>query len=185
MARKTIHLCRHCGKHIESPDTLLPGYKTSSRPFYCSMECHYWSKVIQRDGDECWGWSGAKLKSGYGCVNWGGRIYGKFLCAHVLSWQIANGQTVPKGLCICHKCDNPECSRPDHLFLGTHADNVADKVAKGRQPRGETSYSKLTESQVIQIRADTRPQKKIAADFGICQQVVSKIKRRVLWAHVP
>jgi hypothetical protein len=80
--------------------------------------------------DGCWGWSGKVNSSGYGIVFFGGRWVG----AHRAAWVLANGE-IPAELHVLHTCDNRKCTNPDHLFLGTNADNVADKVSKGRQHR--------------------------------------------------
>ena len=73
---------------------------------------------------ECWEWRGLRDKHGYGRK-------GPYKTTHRLAWEWANGP-VPAGMCVLHRCDNPPCCNPDHLFLGTQADNLADMVAKGR-----------------------------------------------------
>ena len=85
----------------------------------------FWSKVERGDG--CWHWRGAAERSGYGSF----RFRGRAQRAHRVSWVLTNG-TIAEGMHVLHRCDNPACVRPDHLFLGTHQDNMDDKSAKGR-----------------------------------------------------
>jgi hypothetical protein len=102
-------------------------------------------------GTKCWVWMGGTYPEGYGEI----KIDGYVRLAHRVSWEIANGE-VPDGLCVLHKCDNPACVRPDHLFLGTKKDNVDDMVNKGRHRNnsaGERNANrKLTNTDVIAMR---------------------------------
>lgn len=85
----------------------------------------FWSKVQM--GPSCWVWEGARNRGGYGTFRRGSVV----IKAHRAAWEFCYGP-IPEGLCVLHKCDNPPCVRPDHLFLGTVADNAQDRVAKGR-----------------------------------------------------
>jgi len=105
--------------------------------------------------------------------------------------MIHNGE-IGAGLFVCHKCDTPLCVNPDHLFLGTHQENMNDCVAKGRTNGGtktplrgsKNAKSKLSESQVALIRSLNWPQRKIASHFGVSQALISKIKRNEMWRHI-
>jgi len=116
--------------------------------------------------------------------------------AHRFSWEIHNEQKTPPKMFVLHRCDNPECVNPDHLFLGTHQDNMDDKVSKNRQAKGDSfknrkpafgsknGLSKLTDQKAMQIFLDDRPQRKIAADYGITQTSVFYIKSKRTWRHI-
>jgi len=135
----------------------------------------------------CWEWSGAKNLAGYGKVTWSG----KTIAAHRAFWEQYNG---PAGdACVLHRCDNPACVNPDHLFLGSQSDNVRDMDDKGRRvvgfAAGERCHlAKLTEADVVEIRrlggGGGLRQKDIAAMFGVSQPLVGLIVRREIWRHV-
>jgi len=132
----------------------------------------------------CTLWSAYKNTRGYGVMMWQGSAQ----LAHRMAWVNANGRPIPDGLNVCHRCDTPACVNPDHLFLGTHDDNMADRGAKGRTltGRGTRHWSaKLTEDQVRAIRADTRMGTEIAHALGISSSTVYAIKARQKWAHLP
>ena len=136
----------------------------------------------------CWIWTGCCDKRGYGDI-WTGK--GRSRLAHRVSWELHNGP-IPKGehygtICVCHRCDTPSCVNPLHLFLGTHQENIIDMFKKGRghKANGEkNNYSKLSDADVIAIRADGRVQDEIAADYGVHQTTVSKILLRKSWSHL-
>ncbi len=136
------------------------------------------AQVSKSEG--CWLWGGAK-RLGYGRI----RVNGKKVTASRLAYEIHFGP-IPAGMLVCHRCDNPSCVRPDHLFLGTHAENVRDMVSKRRHIDGkrrgqENGNAKLTEAQVLSIRSDLRTQSAIAREYGVGQALVSKIKLGKLW----
>lgn len=172
-----------------------------SRRIYCGNECHrlyfhsqeqrlarFWAQVQKTEG--CWLWVGWVMSSGYGetCQA------NKRILAHRLSWKIANGE-IPKGQLVLHKCDTPLCMRPSHLFLGTDADNTADKRAKDRHARGERSNrNKLTDDIVRQIKAEYWFQQtgrikrsnaaELAARYGVgTGTIVAAVNGRA-WTHV-
>lgn len=88
-------------------------------------QLRYWAKVLKTK--KCWNWGASKSYGGYGQFS----LKGKLLLAHRIAWTLENG-AVDRGTLVLHKCDNPSCVRPSHLFLGSHADNSNDKVSKGR-----------------------------------------------------
>ncbi len=141
----------------------------------------FWAKVDKTDG--CWVWTAGKNRTGYGRIN----IAGKNCYAHRVSWELAHGSPPPD--CLLHKCDNPACVRPDHLFEGTRADNVYDMVNKGRARWGTVrgvnhGGAKLTEKNVRAIREDPRTQLCIAIEYRVSRALVGLIKSRELWSHV-
>lgn len=101
-----------------------------------AVEQRFWRSVQKTD--TCWIWTAGKSPQGYGKM----RAWGKHARAHRVSWVIHKG-AIPPGLCVLHRCDNPACVTPDHLFLGTSIDNNIDRDAKGRQARGATSGPRL------------------------------------------
>ena len=143
-------------------------------------EDKFWSRV--RIGDGCWEWTKARNNRGYGMLSIGGRS----MLAHRVSWEFANGP-IPPGMHVLHRCDNPGCVRPGHLFLGTPADNVADMLAKGRgrAPKGENhKRAKLTEADVLKIRAlvaSGMSQRQAGEGFGVSGQAVGSIVRGETW----
>ena len=153
-----------------------------------SAEERFWKHVHKTD--TCWLWTGPKDNLGRGKIRVGPESTS--IRAHRFSWILHFGE-IPNGMLVCHHCDIGSCVRPDHLFLGTNADNSADMVAKGRQAKGlmagrrgeESGMAKLTEEQVLAIRKDTRSGCQIATDYGITNVTVGHIKRRRTWRHLP
>jgi hypothetical protein len=144
-------------------------------------EPRFWSKVAIADTG-CWLWMAATTSAGYG--NYGVRA-GIVICAHRHVMTQMHGP-IPKGLFVCHRCDVKRCVNPDHLFLGTPADNVADKVAKGRAPSGEDNPGrKTTWDDVRAIReryaVGDISQKRLGTDYGLSQSVIGDIVLGRAW----
>lgn len=144
----------------------------------------FWSKVEKTNGG-CWFWKGTVFSNGYGAFSIK-KVH--LVRVHRLSWIIANGK-IPKGMCVCHECDNKLCVNPAHLCIGTHWENMADRQRKGRTRNGEKSSSPLTEKEVREIR------KKYASGeagsvllgkaYGISPTAICNIINRTTWKHLP
>lgn len=147
---------------------------------------------VHFSGPGCWEWLASKDKDGYGRFRWGAEK----TRAHRAAYMLFKGQIVGD-LVVMHSCDNPGCVNPDHLSLGTNADNTADMVAKGRQAKGEAitkgrDYrgerhpgAKITQEQARRILADDRTHSEIADDYGVTRATISHLKRGHTWAHLP
>ena len=144
----------------------------------------FWDKVDFGNPLSCWPWTASLNTSGYGQI----RIDGKNVAAHRLVWESAFGE-LPAGMNVCHRCDNPPCVNPNHLFLGTQSDNMRDCATKDRanKPKGSAVHtSRLTADDVENIRANAMnlTQVALAELFGVSQASVSAILRRETWRHV-
>ncbi len=138
---------------------------------------------IPEPNSGCWLWLGSVNALGYGMMSAPGR---GAQAAYRMAWEMANGP-IPKGMCVCHKCDVPSCINPQHLWLGTHIDNMADKYRKGRSnnPKGEAhGRAKLTEEAVREIRISPRAPKVIAAKYGVSPTQIYAIRAGLRWTHV-
>ncbi len=150
----------------------------------------FWRQVNK--AGECWEWTSG-LNRGYGLITIQGPAKtGKSIrqTAHRYSWELHFGP-IPEGMLVCHKCDNRKCVRPDHLFIGTYADNGADMVAKGRSDKrkGEKNpMAKLTPELVKEIRSaftdETGQAGRLAKRFGISRTAILDVVNRKRWAHV-
>lgn len=130
----------------------------------------FWEKVEKSDG--CWTWVGSRNDAGYGTFN----VKGRPMLAHRVSWAMANGE--PGAMFVCHHCDNPPCVRPDHLFLGTNADNVADMDRKGRRINANTKLSAHDVVNAIRRRRHGDTLVAIAKDMGVSPAAISRVTGR-------
>lgn len=138
-----------------------------------------YSKVDEQTG--CRVWTGGRQENGYG-VTYGDGY--KTTTAHRLAYQEYKGP-IPKGMLVCHTCDNRACINPEHLFLGSSLDNNLDAQAKGRHPHGEThGGARLTAIDVEVIRKSSLTQVELAKMYGVKQPHISRILLRQSWAHI-
>lgn len=133
---------------------------------------------------KCWPWPGNKNRNGYGLI----KRDGKQVSAHRVSYAAFVGP-IPPGLNVLHACDNPSCVNPDHLHLGTHEDNVKERVLHNRSARGSRiRQSRLTEDQVREIRKmyalTLCTQKWLATRYGVKQNTISAVITRKTWGWV-
>lgn len=143
----------------------------------------------------CWEWTGTIGRNGYGCISRRNRT----TAVHRLAHELFIGP-IPRGLAVCHRCDNRACHNPEHLFLGTLADNNSDMDSKGRaqrvgfggiqpapelKPRGEANgAARLSAASVVSIRTDARTHREIAAHHGVSKALIGRIKRGEIWQHI-
>lgn len=178
---KIPRTCRTCG-------VVYYGW-TGNAGFYCSLKCYhagdrpraierFWARVKKTDG--CWLWLGRCDKDGYGQSG-----IGK---AHKVSFELTNGST-PDGMSVLHRCDNPPCVNPAHLYAGTPADNMNDRLNAGHYGRGESHpMAVLDEAAVLKIRSLYVPRQNgvtvLGKQFGVAPTTIHAIVTRKIWKHI-
>lgn len=153
-----------------------------------TLDKRFWSKVDVRGPDDCWEWQAGIKSTGRGMFS----IGRKNIQAHRMAWELTNGE-IPGDLQVLHTCDNGKCCNPNHLYIGTHLDNMRDKVVRHRcnSLKGESDPKhKLTEAQVRFIRAHYKPfdreygQGGLARMFNIPRTAVQAVIDRRNWKHI-
>ena len=177
--------CRACHRERESRRrSLIPKESYHDRRVRV-----FWSRVSK--SNDCWEWTAGRSTSGYGRFSY----VGQTINAHRFVYEVVVG-SIPKDGYVCHHCDNPGCVNPDHLFLGTAADNSADMVQKGRAARNanprygtDNSSAKLDPEKVGEMRRlrfdDEWEYRPIAAKFGVTPRAAWMAINRKTWAHIP
>lgn len=138
----------------------------------------------------CWEWTGSRRTDGYAQLEIGGHMYR----VHRIMWEMRHGP-IPEGMLVCHHCDNPPCINPDHLFLGTYADNLHDCIRKGRFYTGthhgmRNGRAKVTDDQVSRMRLEyvagngCHRTTQLAKQYGLSWGSVNRIVNRKGWAHI-
>ena len=155
-----------------------------------TLSSRFWKKAMKGGADKCWEWKGNRHpRYKYGRIT----IDYHPWAAHRLSWEIHYGE-IPAGLNVCHICDNPPCVNPDHLFLGTHEENMKDMKIKGRGKGNPNLFgvnhpkSKLTDNHILEIRAKYSSgkysQRELAKEYKVTQPLIHRIVSRQMWKHV-
>lgn len=141
----------------------------------------FWSRVKVGKQYECWLWLGSKTPKGYGKM----AIKGVSFYAHRIALWIIMFGGLSTEKAACHRCDTPSCVNPNHLFAGSHSENMMDATRKGRNGKaGLFKHSKVSYGMVKSIRKAKGSQRDIGARFGISQALVSRIRNRRIWKNI-
>jgi hypothetical protein len=182
-----LPICATCGKEFRPQPT------RAAKAKHCSSACRrdhpvaerFWASVQIGADNECWPWLAYRNEAGYGTIV----VRGRQEKAHRVAFSLSKGQ-IPKGEVVCHRCDNPPCCNPGHLFAAPQAVNVADRDMKGRGARlmgSRNGFAKLSEWQVAEIKSRLGRHGAgavLAKEYGVSQSTISLIKRGIFWTHV-
>lgn len=190
---RTHKRCPRCGVTAPATREYWHGARNNP-PWYCQGICRecrgrrkslaerFWPRVSKTDA--CWLWTGAHDKHGYGSIGVSSTRTDK---THRVSWALTHG-AIPDGLHVLHRCDTPACVNPEHLFLGTHADNMRDMANKSRRAFGSRHHgAKLTEGLVALMKQRMREgvgTLQLAREFNIAPSSVSEIRHGRRWRRV-
>lgn len=152
-----------------------------------SLKDRFWRKVVIKGHDDCWEWTACKITYGYGFFYSGRKWPGDsgMEAAHRVAWRLTHGK-IPDGMCVCHKCDNPGCQNPAHLFLGTQKENMRDAKAKGRTAHkacGHTMNPDLVRAMRL-LRERGHTVKRISEWFGWGYVATLNACNRKTWKEV-
>jgi len=145
--------------------------------------------IITVQDTGCWEWQAYKNEAGYAIMS----LNNKTTRVHRIAYELYNESKIPNGLIVCHSCDNPCCINPEHLWLGTHADNVNDKVNKGRamggSNKGEINPQRiLNEYEVLEIRekysTGNYTQEELGTEYSVSRSAIKMVVNRNNWKHI-
>lgn len=181
--------CVHCGEVFYRDKRCTKKHWASAK--FCSRSCsakhgaknshktwgtieeRFWAKVEKLGDDDCWNWIGSSRPAGYGVIS----KNGKQTSATHVSLEI-NGTVIPSGLWVLHKCDNPRCVNPKHLYVGTPKQNSKDAVLRNRFNR------KLTPEQALEIKKSSKEAVVLAREYGVSDGLIYAIRNGRKWANV-
>lgn len=148
------------------------GKTTLDRPVFIGTPLERFEHYTVKSVNGCWNWTGYKNKNGYGQM----RSKGKMVSAHRFSYEHHKG-TIPEGISVLHRCNNPACVNPEHLYLGDHKQNMKDRLMSGNYPRGEEHpNSKFTDDVVAMVRSESGTNKAISQKYGVSVTQVRNIR---------
>lgn len=175
---RTVHLVGDVIRSAYHTGEAPPTSSYSRRPIE-DTSAHFWSKVAKATPDACWEWQGGRNRGRYGTFP----VNRRNVIASRYSWELHFGP-IPDGMQVCHKCDNPPCVNPNHLFLGDHLANAHDRDAKGRHKSGPPLVGELNPNaklsndqrrEIVRRNLAGESKKSLAKEFGVARFAVQRI----------